>query len=747
MHLAPLIQDLAVILIVAAIVGSLFRRLRLPVVVGYLLAGAFLGPNSLLSSAVTDLPNLRVWAELGVVFLMFHLGLEFSFRRLQKLGASTLVVGFLEVSLMLGIGFLASGIFGFHGIARWMTAAMIAISSTTIIVKALEDAGLKNKRFSERVFGILIVEDLIAVLAIVALSSSLEARTFAGSQVFYLLGELVIVIGGWYLIGGMIVPRILKPVAKMQNDELMIVTALGLCLLLAVVASRFDYSLALGAFIMGSIIAESQEAARIQRLVHPLRDVFAAVFFVSIGMLADFRIFTEHAGLILFASFLIIGGKFFAVTFSSLIAGIRFPSAVRMGLSMGQIGEFSFIIAGLGLARGQLSISVGSGVVIVALITSFTTPFFVKQSESWARILEGAINPRWLRSWDHYAEKVRTLKDGRIFPRWLMPGITRLLLNALLVGLITGAFRRFALSPIEMVVGDTWLANAAGFLIAIVLSAPFIYAMLTASGFKSLSNLTEQKPSEPASHAAARAFFFLLFTILWIGVLSTQYLPPATSAFVTISLSTLLLAILFKKMKSSYEWLEHRYLSGLRAEIEESEASKTLKGLAPWDAHLVRLTVHANAPITGLSLAAAGLRYRFNLIVIAIGRGEKVIPTPEASEILFPHDELLVLGLDEDIDRGRDEIELPVHKFASDASGRMPSNALSEYEMRILKIGSDSGFCGRTLKESRLRETYGSLVVGIEKQGRRILTPRPETPLEAGDQIWVVGQRELINSL
>ncbi len=390
MHLPQLILDLAVILGVAAVVTYVFRLIRQPVVLGYIVAGIIVGPHTPPIFSVTEMQSINIWAELGVIFLMFALGLEFSFRRLARVGLAAVATALLQIGTMFMLGLFAAEALGWHGLNGPFLGCMVAISSTTIIIKALDELGLKSKRFAELVFGILVVEDLAAILMLVGLTSIAKQSNVNATDLMWAAGRLVLLVGVWLFVGIKLVPHFIRAVAKKGNDEMMVVVAIGLCLGMVALSASFHYSAALGAFIMGSILAETQEVHRIESLVNPLKDVFGAVFFVSIGMMLDPLVIQQNFVPILGLSLLIIIGKFGSVTAGSLLTRQGLRSSLASGLSMAQIGEFSFIIANLGLALEVIEPKIFPIIVAASLITTFTTPYLMKagpflidQAERW----------------------------------------------------------------------------------------------------------------------------------------------------------------------------------------------------------------------------------------------------------------------------------------------------------------------------------------------------------------------------
>lgn len=389
MHeLAPLIKDLAIILGIAGFVTLFFQKIRQPVVLGYLVAGIIIGPYTFSKSLVTDIPNIRILSELGIIFLMFSLGLEFSFSKLKSVGWSATISALLEVILMVVIGTIIGRMIGWSFHNSLFLGAALSISSTTIIIKALAELRLKKQSFSQIVFGILIVEDLLAILLMVALSTLVATNTFFSSDILIATGKLILFVGGWFLIGHFLAPLLFRKIMHYSNEETLTVVSVALCLLLVWSAAYFHYSTALGAFLMGAILAETHLVQQIEKLIEPIRDIFAAVFFVSIGMLIDPTIIWQELPIVLLLCGITVFGKLLTTGGGALLTGQSLSNSLRIGLSVSQIGEFSFIIAGLGLALNVINDAFYPIIVAVSAVTTFTTPYLIKLSGHLARRLE-----------------------------------------------------------------------------------------------------------------------------------------------------------------------------------------------------------------------------------------------------------------------------------------------------------------------------------------------------------------------
>jgi len=389
MHeLTPLIKDLAIILGIAGFVTWFFQKIRQPVVLGYLVAGIIVGPYTFSHSFIEDIPNIKILSELGVIFLMFSLGLEFSFRKLKRVGFSASVTALVEVILMLALGTIVGLLIGWTFFNSLFLGATLSISSTTIIIKAMEELNLKKLPFTEMVFGVLIVEDLFAILLMIGLSTIVVTNNVMSSDVLIAAGKLALFLGGWFILGYFVVPTIFQKMMHNTSEETLTVVSVASCLLLVWCAAHFHYSTALGAFIMGAILAETDLVHHIEKLIQPIRNIFAAVFFVSIGMLIDPNIIWQQFPIVLLLCVVTIFGKLITTSIGALLTGQSLGDSLRIGFSMSQIGEFSFIIAGLGLTLNVISDAFYPIIVAVSAVTTFTTPYLIKLSGYVARLIE-----------------------------------------------------------------------------------------------------------------------------------------------------------------------------------------------------------------------------------------------------------------------------------------------------------------------------------------------------------------------
>ncbi|MBR5064146.1 MAG: cation:proton antiporter, partial [Bacteroidales bacterium] len=400
-ELAPLIADLALILICAGVMTLIFKKLKQPLVLGYIVAGFIASPHFALTPSVMDAASIHVWSDIGVIFLLFALGLEFSFKKIVKVGGPAIIAALTIIFGMILVGFLVGSAFGWSKMDALFLGGMICMSSTTIIYKAFEDLGLSKNKFAGLVMSILILEDILAVVLMVVLSTVAVSSNFEGGELVGSILKLVFFLVLWLVVGIYLIPLILRKTRSLMNDETLLVVSLGLCFMMVVVAAKTGFSAAFGAFIMGSILAETLEAEHIERLVKPVKDLFGAIFFVSVGMMVDPAMIVQYWLPILIITVTVIVGQSFFATVGVLLSGQPLKTAVQSGFSLTQIGEFSFIIASLGVALGVTSDFLYPIVVAVSVVTIFLTPYMIRLAE-----------PAYGFIYKHLPGKVRTFLDG-----------------------------------------------------------------------------------------------------------------------------------------------------------------------------------------------------------------------------------------------------------------------------------------------------------------------------------------------
>lgn len=731
MHeLAPLIYDLAIILGFAGAGALLFQRIHQPVVLGYLIVGMIVGPYTLPYAFVTDVTSIQILSELGVIFLMFSLGLEFSFHKLARVGFSASVVGIIEVVLMMILGYGAGLLMNWTQYDSLFLGAALAISSTTIIIKAIDELHLKTKRFAELIFGILIVEDLLAILLLVALSTIVITQNFFSKQMFFAVLQLIMVVGGWFLIGYFLVPPLFRRIAIYISSETLTIISVALCLMLVCVAASFHYSTALGAFIMGSILAETILINRIEKLILPIRDIFAAVFFVSVGMLFDPMVIVNNWLLVLFLTVLTIFGKIIITSFVALITGQSLNTSIRSGFSMAQVGEFSFIIVSLGLALNVTSNTLYPVIVAVSAVTTFSTPYLIRLSAYVVKFLENRLPHRVLsimNSYHAWVYRSRITSDKKRINRTVLK---RLLINGIIIAIIFStihylAFQKFGLFPTR-----NWIINTVLLLVSIIISSPFIWGMLFC--FKNI----DTKPNAFGSTIAGTALVWAA-TFFEIFILNLLYFHTWITILILFVIPILFFIFAYRYLQKSYHWFETQLIKNIKT---KKRKERHYEELAPWDTHLVEVKMGDQSPFANKTIKQCQIREEFGINIVAISHGQDIVPAPRGNELILAQDRLIILGDDEQIDSFKKQAEISSKQI-------IPTSFLNTFKLSALILDKSNKMVGKTIRASELREMVNGLVVGIERKNKRILNPDPKTILHENDMLLIVGEEEKIKKI
>lgn len=735
MHeLAPLIYDLAIMLGLAGIVVLIFQRIHQPVVLGYLVAGIIVGPYTPPHALVNDIHNIQILSELGVIFLMFSLGLEFSFQKLTRVGFSASVTGLLEVVLMVLIGYGVGLLMGWSHYDSLFLGAALSISSTTIIIKAIDELGLKTKRFAELIFGILIVEDLLAILLLVALSTIVLTKNIFSFGMLTASLKLLLVVGGWFIVGYFLVPPLFRRIASYISEETLTIVSVALCLTLVCLAASFDYSVALGAFIMGSILAETVLVHRIENLIRPIRDIFAAVFFISVGMLINPAVIIEHWPVVIFISLITIFGKLITTSIGTLLTGQSLNTSVRVGFSMAQVGEFSFIIVALGASLKVTSDTLYPIIVAVSGITTFTTPYLIRFSGHLGGLLEKNLPPRtkyFLESYSAWVFRAQTSSQkSTVFSKVSI----RLFINGLIVAIIFTLVHEFVFPEIKEMEIKTWLANTLTLFIALLLSAPFIWGMLFS--YKSI-----KIPDYAKMNMNPAISMVWLITLSELAILSEIYFHTWVIVVLFIAIALVFFAFLYRHLERSYHWFERQLVRNIkRGGAEENQDHLRYAALAPWDSHLVEVEVGEKSSFINKALGECQIRELYGINIVAICHGSRIIPSPRGEEKIMANDKLIVLGTDEQIDAFKKQIEVQSVEHYDESF-------LDEFSLKAFLIETNNRLIGKTIRQSRLREQFNGMVVGLERDNIRILNPSPDTTIQLDDLLLVVGEVDKLDDV
>jgi CPA2 family monovalent cation:H+ antiporter-2 len=722
MHLPDLIQDLGFILITAAVVTLIFKKLNQPVVLGYLIAGFLVSSHVPYLPNVKDVASIKIWAEIGVIILLFGLGLEFSFKKLAQTGRAASITAVFEVIFMLATGYIFGQIMGWNQIDSLYLGGILSISSTTIIIRAFDELGLKGQKFVSLVFGVLIVEDIVAILLLVVLSTVAISRDLSGQDLIFSGFRLGFFLILWFIVGIYMLPTLMRKIKRYLNNETMLIVSLGLCLALVSIATYAGFSPALGAFVMGSILAETNEGPRIEKLIHPIKDLFAAVFFVSVGMMIDPAILLEYGWQILLITVITITGKVLSTSIGALLSGVSFRHSVQAGMSLAQIGEFSFIIATLGVTLKVTSDFLYPIAVSVSAITTFATPYLIRNSDSLQKFLRSQLPEKFFFRVEKYQSDFVTEQSetGLVKILWRAYGWKTLINGVLVLAIIAiGVSLRAR------------FGNYISFGVACLMCIPFYWAMCFSQPSKFLTD------AELMRLHRVDIGVFIARNVL--GFLFALY---AVSSFMSlnswqglISFAILTLLVFFGGTSQGiYQKIETKFMNNL---VYESPTRKNK--LAPWDASLATFTVNANSKYVGLTLIESKIKEQYNVTIALVERGESKHLAPDRGLILMPFDKLYLIGTDEQVQKLGTELEASIYKDGE--------NDAESYKLRSLRVTDTSPFANKSIRESTIREKTSGLIVGIERNGERIISPDSSMQILVDDILWIVGDYSKITRL
>ena len=739
-----LIQDLALILMVAGLVTLLFKKLRQPLVLGYIVAGFLVSPHMPYLMSVVDKADIQTWADIGVMFLLFSLGLDFSFKKILKMGMAPVIAAITIIFCMMALGTGVGTLFGWSRMNCLFLAGMLAMSSTTIIYKALDDLGLRQQRFAGLVMSVLILEDVLAIVMMVMLSTIARGANPDGSMMIESVGKIVFFLVLWFVVGIFLIPPFLRKTRRLMNDETLVVVALGLCCAMAVLSTTVGFSSAFGAFVMGSILAETIEADKITTVVEPVKNLFGAIFFVSVGMLVDPAILVSYAVPILVLVLTILVGQAIFGTMGFMLSGQPLKTAMRCGFSMAQIGEFAFIIASLGLSLRVISDFLYPVVVAVSVITTFLTPYMIKAAIPCYEFMERRLPRKWIRRLDHMGAIHHSTQTENNHWRALLKAmawnvVIYSILSVAVVAIMLSLFLPFMrrlLPGWEL----HWWANGITGILTVAMISPFLRSMIMKK-----NHSEEFKALWTESRLNRLPLIFTVLVRVAIGAGFIFYICNYLSRFqnaliITIALVVILLMALSRRLKHRSIRLERLFVQNLRSRDIEAQVSGKRRPL--FEGHLLDRDIHISEFIVpvdslwaGKTLAQLKLGNRFGVHVSSILRGSHRINIPDGNMMLFVGDKLQAIGNDE---------QLNIMNAAMQAE-LLPEDADIEHrEMKLQKlvITADSPLVGKTLKESNVRQRYNFMVVGVEEGQKNLTMINPNRRFEVGDIVWVVGEEK-----
>lgn len=745
-ELPELVQDLALILVVAGFVTLLFKKLKQPLVLGYIVAGFLVSPHMSYTMSVVDKDDIQTWADIGVIFLLFSLGLDFSIKKILKMGASPIIAACTIIFSMMLLGVIVGHSFGWKEMDCIFLGGMVAMSSTTIIYKAFSDMGLTQQGFASTVMSVLILEDILAIVMMVMLSTVASGNSPDGVQLLGSIMKIGFFLVLWFVVGLFAIPLFLRSVRKILNSETLLIVSLGFCCLMAVISTQVGFSAAFGAFVMGSILAETVEADKIIRLVDPVKNLFGAIFFVSVGMLVKPDVIVQYAIPILLLVITILVGQALFGTLGYLLGGQTLKNAMRCGFSMAQVGEFAFIIATLGKSLGVISEFLYPVVVAVSVITTFLTPYMIRAAEPCYNVLVKHLPKRWVRRLTHIqtnnaGESASTNNLWKVLMK-------KMIFNTLIYGILSAAVIAIMFSAALPIcrnlsikwTGSHWIGNAVCGFLTILFIAPFLRSIVMkqnhSEAFKALWTDRRINRLPLTATILARVLIALSF-IFYICNYLTRF---KDALMIAVAVGLLILMLLSRWLKKRSITLERLFIQNLQSrDIEAQKQGKKkplfANHLIDRDIHIANLELPDDSLWAGKTLYSLKLRNRFGVHISSILRGSKHINIPNGGTILFPGDKLQAIGNDEQLTKLSKAMKAELQPTITDIEKH-------EMKLRSFTISKTSPFIGKTLKDSGIRDEYNCMVVGVDEGQKNLTLITPSRCLQAGDVLWVVGEEK-----
>ena len=738
-----LVTELAIILIAAGLFTILSKAAKQPAILGYIVAGFLVGPHLGLFPQFSA-EAIDEWSEIGIIFLMFGLGLDFSFKKLLKIGTNALITAGTTCIGMFIVGITLGSLLGWSTMEGIFLGGLMGMSSTTIIIKTYGEMNLMGKPYAPQIFGALVFEDLIAILLMVLLSAMAVTGEFEGKEMLMGILKLVFFLILWFLVGIYLIPLILKKAKKFLNDEILMIVSIGLCFTMVVLANLAGFSSALGAFVMGSILSETIEGKRIESLTGKIKDLFGAIFFVSVGMMVDPAVIAQYwPVIILIAASAVIGILLFS-TFGTLLSGQGTNNSIHTGFTLAQLGEFSFILAGMGCSLGVMRGFIYPVIISASVVTIIATPFFIRLGDPVADWVDRKLPARVLAFLNPKPETGKNSKaEENEWKRLLKYYFLRIALYSVVTLAVAVACDTY-LSPIlnSILSLPPSVINWIDLIITLALISPFIFGMVV-SGHTVRTSADKLLASNPSRR------WPLLALICLRAILATSFVVTITvyhfrlvwwAVLILCVLAVLLFVFIAKKSASRITRLETTFLVNLNSK-EESErkaapvSTEINRKLSDYDITIRNFTISPEFRYIGKTLRDMPFRKDSGINIIKILRGSKSIIIPGGDETVYPGDVLLAVGAKTQLDRFAEMI--------AELSDIQPSED-EEFTVEPLTIAETSHLCGKMLRQLDMRKNSCMIVSMIDKGGHHIANPSPELVLTAGDTVWIAGERSSV---
>lgn len=738
-ELNPLFRELALILVTAGVITVIFKWLKQPLVLGYIVAGFFIGPHFPWFPVIRGDENLTLWSDIGIVFLMFALGLEFSIKKLKKVGATGAITALTELAIMFLIGSSVGRILGFNAMESVFLGCMLSISSTTIIIKSFDDLKLKQQKFTGTVTAVLVVEDIVAVLLLVVLGTVSVSKTFDGGALAMKMLELAFMLIIWFVFGIYLIPTMLRLMRKWMTEEILCIVAVGLCFAMVVFADWVGFSTALGAFVMGAILAETIEADVIHRIITPVKNLFGAVFFVGVGMLVDPAVLAKNWLPVLVIALTIIVFKSSAATLGVLLSGKPLKTAMQSGFCFCQIGEFSFIIAGLGLSYSVIRADLYPIIVSVSILTTFVTPYMIKAGSPAYEKLWPKLPAKWKEMLERYSSQSKSEGHAATIKRFLKRQFTDIVIyGSILVALM--ALSLFLLKPLlnKLIVNSDktpsiW-GNVIGLVVTLLVMAPFIWAMMS----KNLKRDRVKQLLKLYRHSQAVVIPVILLryfaAIVAVGVVLGRYVNMAFG-FILILAVTVFIVVRFSGMANKfYKRIEGQFMANFNS--RQAQTSFQIPSTMEHQFSMERLTVTQYSKFVGVMLKDSGFRQDFGVNVVSIERGGKIMDLPPKETVVMPLDRLTVIGTEEQISRFRAAVEVEPSILIRDHA----DHEMKTYRYTVVSTGP---LVGQELSHSNFQSRHHGMIIAIQRGDQYIVNPPASTVFKVDDVVWFVSPENI----
>ena len=744
---ANLVKDLALILISAGVFTIISKALKQPLILGYIVAGFLVGPHMGLFPTVSSTAEVKEWSDIGIIFLLFALGLEFSFKKLLKVGSSALITAITQCVGMFILGFLVGEAIGWSNMESIFLGGMLSMSSTTIIIKAYDDLGYKDRPFAPLVFGALVFEDLIAVVLMVLLSTMAVSNKFAGGEMLMGLAKLVFFLILWFLVGIYLIPTLLKKAQKYLNDEILLLVSLGLCFAMVSLASLAGFSEALGAFVMGSILAETLESEHIMELVKGIKDLFGAIFFVSVGMMVDPHVIAEHWGTILLLAITVMAGILFFSTSGAVLAGQGLDNAVHAGFSLAQLGEFSFIIAGLGVSLGVMRDFIYPVIITVSVLTTFTTPYMIKAGTPAYKYLLHKLPQQFVNRINSFSSQDND-NSAAAQNEWKRL-IKELALRVLLYGVILIAINlgshlfldKFINNRLDML--SPFVRNIICVVITLAVMSPFLVGIAISGEEINRSSLKLIKDKQSnVWPVISLALLRILMAMGFVVSVIASYFNLAFWTILLILVAGVSFFFIGRKSISKFTIVEDRFMANLNEKEQHQRrmapvTSSVSDKMSRYNVKTDMITISSDSLYAGKTLRELPFRHKSGVNIVKIIRGSRSIMIPTGDEVVFPYDKLLAVGTREQLQEFRkdmaDSIYIPDKKESETLAPR-------EFELESITLNDDSWLTGKTLRETNMR-SYGCMVISVVSEGQVTTNPKPDFRFKSGDVVWLAGEK------